>query len=54
VTIVSKHPHETCVPLEALSGYTPVFKARYRDGREPAAPPVVQLFEYRPHSPSGR
>ena len=39
VTIVSKHPHETCVPLEALSSYTPVFKALDRDGRRPDGSP---------------
>jgi dolichyl-diphosphooligosaccharide--protein glycosyltransferase len=54
VTIVSKDPHETCVPLEALSSYTPVFKALYHEGEGPTAPPVVQLFEYRPHAPTGR
>ena len=54
VTIVSKHPHETCVPLEALSSYTTVFKAIERDGGDATAPPVVQLFEYRPHAPTGR
>jgi asparagine N-glycosylation enzyme membrane subunit Stt3 len=53
VAIVSKRPHETCVPLEALSSYAPVFKASGRDGRGATAPRVVQLFEYR-HAPTGQ
>jgi hypothetical protein len=52
VTIVSKRPHETCVPLEALSSYKAVFKASHRDGWGATAPPVVQLFEYQPHAPT--
>jgi dolichyl-diphosphooligosaccharide--protein glycosyltransferase len=50
--IVSKDPHKTCVPLEALANYTSVFRALEHDGTEPSAPPVVQLFEYKPHRPS--
>ena len=33
--IVSKDPHVTCVPLEALANYTSVFRALERDGTEP-------------------
>ena len=51
--IVSKHPLETCVPLEALTSYAPVFKSFERDGTDSSAPPVVQLFEYRPYGRPG-
>ena len=50
--IVSKHPHLTCVPLEPLAHYTSVFKTFNLEGTGPSAPPVVQLFEYRPRRQS--
>jgi asparagine N-glycosylation enzyme membrane subunit Stt3 len=53
VKIVSKLPLVTCVPLEALTSYTPVFRALEHEGTDPSAPPVVRLFEYRPHLERG-
>ena len=52
VKIVSKHPLETCAPLDALTSYDRVFSALERDGAQPDAPPAVQLFEYRPNRQS--
>ena len=51
--IVSKNPLETCVPLEALTSYAPVFKSFEVDGTDPSAPAAVQLFEYRPYRRPG-
>ena len=52
VRIVSKDPRRTCVPLEALGNYVPVFRSFEREWAGSAAPPLVQLFEYRPRRPS--
>lgn len=47
--IVSKHPHLTCVPLEALTSYKAVFNSFDREVTSHSAPSLVQIFEYQPH-----
>ena len=48
VKIVSKHPLETCVPLEALTSYAPVFKSLERTRTESVCSPGrAGCFEYR-------